>query len=229
MKNEEKKDIPKFYFTNNFLKFHQLFQDNSIARKVFKKGSILLSENNGGDSCVYIEKGWCQYSVIHDSGREKNLFLFGPHTLFPTYTSPKRYHIGEIGTAITDVEGLVLTQKRLNALMDGDHRLTKSVMDNYLEMFNYLIFDSINSSYNNAHIRVCNFLELFSNYLRETDGQTIQMSQEDLAKVVGVSRVQVSHIIAELRRQGIIETGRNQITILNEEKLREYCTGEIIP
>ena len=187
-----------------------------------------MSENNAGDVCIYIERGWCQYAVIHDSGRENNLFLFGPNTLFPTYTSPKRYHIGEIGTAITDVEGLVLSQKKLNALMNADSLLMKSVMDNYLEMFNYLIFDSINSSYNNAYIRVCNFLELFSNYLRETDGQMIRMSQEDLAKVVGVSRVQVSHIITELKRQGIIETGRNQITVQDEGKLREYCTGEII-
>ena len=228
MKRERQNDIPKFYFVDTFESYHKLFQDNCFSRRLFKKGTGLLSMRYDEDICIYIESGWALYSVTHANGKEKNLFLFGKGMLFPTYMSPKQYHIGEKGTALTDIEGLVLSQKKLRQLMYADNILMKRIMDNYMEMFNYLVFDTANSSFNSAYIRVCNLLELFSHYMRETGSRTINISQEDLARFIGISRVQASHVINELKKSGIIKTSRNQIIVNDEEKLREYCTSEIL-
>lgn len=223
-------DIPRFYFTDEFCEFKELFEEHSLGRRIFPKGSTIFSAQEDLDFCLYIEKGLCRYSIMHENGGEKTLFFHGTGSLFPTYSSPKRYRIGEISTAITQVEGIVISQQELKILMEENKALTKQVLNAYLDMFNYLIFESINQIYNNAYIRLCNFFHLYMEYLEKNkeDKYTICFTQEELAKIVGVSRVQISHILKTLREQKIIKNYRNRIVILDEEKLIEQCSGETV-
>lgn len=61
-----------------------------------------------------------------------------------------------------------------------------------------------------------------------SSGLVIAMTQEDLADILGMSRVQITRELTELRSRGILTTMRGKLTITNLSALRALCTDEII-
>ena len=55
------------------------------------------------------------------------------------------------------------------------------------------------------------------------------LTQEELADTLGVSLINVSRGLTQLRHLGIIETKRKTITILEPERLMQLCSGETLP
>lgn len=55
-----------------------------------------------------------------------------------------------------------------------------------------------------------------------------ELTQESLADILGVSLINVSRSLAELRKRGIIATNRKHITILDKGALMALCSGETL-
>lgn len=223
-------DTPKFFFTNEYQQFRSLLKQHSCSERFYPKGDTVFSSETDLDFCLYIDKGLVAYSILHDSGAQKLLFYHGEGSLFPTYKSPKTYAIGEVAYAITDVTGFVISQVDLQHLIDHNIALTKCVLNNYLEMFNFLIFDIMNQCHNTSYVRVCNLLYLYLESRRKTEPSAcmIYITQDELAQFIGVSRVQVSNVFKMLRNEGILENSRGKIKILDVDRLKENCSSEII-
>ncbi|MDF7659010.1 Crp/Fnr family transcriptional regulator [Erwiniaceae bacterium L1_54_6] len=223
-------EIPKFYFSHVFDDLKPLFAQFATGRKSFKKGELIFSSESPLDFCLLIEKGLSSYSVIHESGAVKTLFYHAEGSLFPTYSSLRTYRLLEYNMAVTDVEGLILPQKKLAELMQQHPELMQRVLSAYLDMFNFLLFDSINQSYNSAFVRVCNFLYLYSEYMQDSGMQfyDINLTHEEISNVVAVSRVQVSYIISKLKKESVISSSRGRIRVENKKMLGKYCSGETL-
>lgn len=223
-------EIPRFYFSHVYDDLKPLLAEHAVSRKKFSKGELIFSSESPLDFCMLIEKGLSSYSIIHESGAVKTLFYHAEGSLFPTYSSMREYRLLEYNMAVTDVEGLILPQKKLGELMTTHPVLMQRVLSSYLDMFNFLIFDSINQSYNSAFVRVCNFLYLYSEYLGDTINikHDINLTHEDISNVVAVSRVQVSYIISKLKKELVIASSRGRIRIENRMLLRKYCSGETL-
>ena len=58
-----------------------------------------------------------------------------------------------------------------------------------------------------------------------TNGLEFEMTQEQLAEMLGVSRTFVTRVVARLRDEGTIATRRGVFTIRNDAKLRETACG----
>ena len=54
------------------------------------------------------------------------------------------------------------------------------------------------------------------------------MTQEEVADILGMSRVQVSRELSALRKQGILSTGRGGLTVTSPLKLARLCTSETV-
>lgn len=57
-------------------------------------------------------------------------------------------------------------------------------------------------------------------------GLVIEMTQEEIAGLLGMSRVQVTRELTDLRSKGIIATTRGKLTITNLPALVSFCTEE---
>ena len=60
-------------------------------------------------------------------------------------------------------------------------------------------------------------------------GLVIGMTQEDLADILGLSRVQITRELTGLRNKGIVETSRGKLHITDLPKLSAICTDETLP
>ena len=58
--------------------------------------------------------------------------------------------------------------------------------------------------------------------------EAMKMTQEELADILGMSRVQVSRELSALRKQGILSTGRGGLTVTSPLKLARLCTSETV-
>lgn len=56
----------------------------------------------------------------------------------------------------------------------------------------------------------------------ERDSLTIELTQNDLASTLALSRQTVSRVLGELERQGLIERGRAQVQIRDRQRLRNH-------
>ena len=61
--------------------------------------------------------------------------------------------------------------------------------------------------------------------LSVSDNNVILTTHEDIANMVGTSRITVSKILARLASQGIISTGYRSVTVL-EPELLALCCGD---
>lgn len=59
-------------------------------------------------------------------------------------------------------------------------------------------------------------------------GLVIEMTQEDLADILGISRVHITRELTELRRMGILTTMRGRLTITDFPALVGLCTNETV-
>jgi CRP-like cAMP-binding protein len=222
-------ETPRCFFSRSFDDFQVLLEKHAVCKKIYRPGSIIFSSDQEIDFCMLIERGLSSYSLIHESGAVKTLFYHSTGSLFPTYASMSSYGLLEYNVAVTEVEGWVLPQSTLRELMLSNPDLMERVLRVYLEMFNFLIFDSINQSYNSAMTRVCNFLYLYSYYvdknaILEVD---VNLTHEEISNFVAVSRVQVSYILGKLKSSGVLLTARGKIKILSMNLLRAYCSNEV--
>ena len=55
-----------------------------------------------------------------------------------------------------------------------------------------------------------------------------KMTQEELADILGLSRVQITRELTALRRRGIISTTRGKLTVSDLPALVRLCTDETV-
>ncbi|MEE1430496.1 MAG: helix-turn-helix domain-containing protein [Clostridia bacterium] len=123
---------------------------------------------------------------------------------------------------------MVIPQTNLKRLMQTNLDFDRNVLDHYVEMFNFMIYDSIHQCYSSAYVRLCNFFSIYleNRSQEKVKGNEILLTQEELARIIGVSRVQIGTILNRLRNQKIIETDRRKVIVKDTALLIEQCTEE---
>jgi CRP-like cAMP-binding protein len=93
----------------------------------------------------------------------------------------------------------------------------RSLMDAYVQAFLEQVMVSV--ACNGAHSlkqRLARWLLMMRD---RSDGDTLPITQELLADMLGVQRPSISNAAQELERAGLIERGRRQVTILDRQGL----------
>ena len=93
---------------------------------------------------------------------------------------------------------------------------------------NLFIYESAHQDYNNAFIKVCNLLYLFSIHSPTRTPHRIDLTQQDIADILTISLVNVTNNLARLRKEKIIASHRKWIEITDYPKLVSYCSNETL-
>lgn len=71
------------------------------------------------------------------------------------------------------------------------------------------------------------FLYLYVHYKPDRDC-IVDLTQEEIANLVGISRVQACRALKPLRDMGIIETHSGFIKVLDEARLKAMCSASVV-
>jgi CRP/FNR family cyclic AMP-dependent transcriptional regulator len=193
----------------------------------YPRGSILFGEGEETDFALLIRKGYVKITV---GSRERIVGIRGPEEVVGELAAIEEQPRSASVYAMTDVEALYVSGSEWRKFF-GDHA---SVMHSLVLLLAHRLRESTQKQAESGSLALerrlaMRLLELASLMGdEETGGTAINISQAELAGLVGTSRETVSQVMRQLRQRGIALTGREKITVCDRVKLSQVATGEQI-
>ena len=219
--------IPRYYFSNDYVDFYdELLKQPHTKRKIYKN-TYLWKPGEFIQNIYYIESGICLTSATHEDGHQKILYFTSKGSLAPGFHN-SQFKIEKSITikAITEMEVIEFSRKDIYNMYLTNPQFSAIVFENYAKLINLLIYETAHQEYNNSFLKLCNTLYLFSKNHRSTN--EIKLSQENIADILAINRVNVAKCLSRLRDEGVIIPHRNWIEIIDSKKLEDYCSQETL-
>ncbi len=200
-----------------------------IEKKLtYRAGEYLINERDSSHYSLCINSGYLILGAHLENGSRQifKIIFPGESVGFVNNSSDYSYFV----QAVTDVDVCVINDMSVKKLLEHHHdvaiRLVEILNDNsntyqqYLlgigrktaqEALAYLIMDLSTrlEKENSNHCTAKNELNFFP------------LNQEDMADVLGLTKVHVSRVISKLKKEKLIECGHKKLKVLNKEKLSE--------
>lgn len=202
----------------------RLFGQIHYQVKSYQKNELIVS---GGDPCdrlLIVQKGSVKAEMNDYSGKIIKIedltapqplataFLFGRQNQFPVTVS-----------ATSDVEMVSIPKDEFVKLL----QLNSLILNNYLNTI------STRAQFLSQKLKFLSFKTIkqkIAHFLLEKAGDRlltieIQQSQEQLAEMFGVARPSLARTLGEMVQEGLIETQRRSIKILDKDRMNQLLKG----
>lgn len=220
---------PRYYYADDFRPFHDYFLSQPHTEKAFQKGDLLWQPGRPYENLHYILSGAEMHYAVHESGRRKIISFHGPGTIFPGYRqNDYRIELSLVTQALSDMRVLEFTLPQFTRMFQSNTALSGQVVDWYSMYINRFLFETIHQEFNPSLVKLCNLLYLLTMNQPANSGLMIEMTQEELADILGMSRVQITRELSVLRAKGVISTARGKLTVADLPALARLCTSEAV-
>ena len=220
---------PRYYFADDFRTFYEYFLSHPHTERTFQKGDYLWKPGQPYERVQYYVSGASIHFSEHESGRRKIISFHGPGTVFPGYHT-NYFHIEQSLTtvALSEIKVLEFTVQQFKAMFEENTPLAEGVVNWYSKYVNRFLFETIHQEFNPSQVKLCNLLYLLTMNQPSNSGLVIEMTQEDIADILGMSRVQITRELTDLRNRKVISTNRGRLIITDLPALVSMCTDEIM-
>lgn len=182
-------------------------------QKEYKSGDVILGENAHIRSIPIVIKGTLKVIRTENDGREILLYYIkSGESCIMSFLGGMHNETSKVRAEVEDdaeiyflpMEKVALFIKEYPQWLDYIFRLYHKRFEELLEIINAIAFKKVDE-------RLLNLLEK----KRElTQNKTILITHEQLANELGTARVVVSRLLKQLEENGIVELGRNKITLV---------------
>lgn len=221
--------IPRYYFAHDFEAFHEYFLSCPHTRVQFQKGDFLWTPDTHVAYVYYILSGIALTSLEYENGSRKITSLHSAGTVFPGAHRFEFKIERSISTvALSDVDALRFTNEAFLDMICANRDLTLCTLDWNASYINLLLYESAHQEYNCSFVKLCNLLYLF---LQNSPGGSkgrIDLTQENIAEILTVTRVNAARNLARLRDEKIIIPHRRWIEVTDPDALASYCSRETL-
>ncbi|MEH6702488.1 Crp/Fnr family transcriptional regulator [Parasphingorhabdus sp.] len=191
--------------------------------RTFAKGQIIQQRGDVAKEFWYIESGSVQVGRYGIDGRLTLFALIGAGDTFGELAFMGEFPRTVDAIAGSDCRLIRIGQSELQSLMDSDPAviglLLKTMALTVQEAFD--LIESSRSLSVPQRLAVA-LLQLCGD---QGDGTEIMVTQQDLADLVGVSRVSLGKALARLQGVGLVEPGYGSVTIRDRAALRDMVGG----
>ena len=193
-------------------------------KREYQKSQVLIYEGDPVHSLHYIESGYVKVYNILNSGSERIIFIYGPGDVFPltSYLSGSNimryFYVCMSPVTIRAIPSEDLEQRIKHDLNVGE------TLVGYTTSVNYQFIQRIEIlAVNDARRKV---VALLAFLVKKTGMGTplcelgVNLTQQDLADMSGLTRESTSRQLVRLRKEGVL-LGTNSKSIINETKLEK--------
>ncbi len=120
--------------------------------------------------------------------------------------------------AVTDTDLLALRASVVRRAAERDPRVARALLDELSERVLAFIAE-IPSAFASVRQRVARHLIDLASDSERDSGLRVRIGQQELADAVGTAREVVVRALRDLREEGVLQTGRHGIVILDPERL----------
>lgn len=218
---------PRYCFAHDFSQFYEYFLAQPHCVKNFRKGELLWKPVQPHGKIHYIVSGAEMHYADHENGRRKIISFHSEGTIFPGYSlNDYKIELSLVTVALTDMQVLEFTRPQFKAMFDSNAALRESVINWYSMYVNMFLFETIHQGYNSSLVKISNILYLLS--ANQPQANVITMTQNELAEILSLSRVQLTRGLAALRERKIITTQRGRISVMDMPALALLCSSEAL-
>jgi CRP/FNR family transcriptional regulator, cyclic AMP receptor protein len=195
----------------------------SLTESAVAKGDTLFREGESGDKMFMILDGKVKLGQSSVDGRESLLAVMGPGEIFGELSLFDPGQRTSTATALTDAIVLGLSNEQLRPWLAGRPEVAAALLQalaRRLRRTNEAMADLV---FSDVPGRVAKALmdlgEKFGQVTADGLMVTHDMTQEELAQLVGASRETVNKALADFAQRGWIRLESRQVTILDVERL----------
>jgi CRP/FNR family cyclic AMP-dependent transcriptional regulator len=196
----------------------------------YEAGETLFMENDDpADFAVLILSGRVRVTAVGIDGREVQLAERGPQAIVGELSAIDGQPRSATVTAMEEVQAVVITADRLQGFLNRRRDAMQSLLVAIIGCLRAADRHQVEIRSRKASYHIARrLLELAEQHGDSTDQDAVidlQISKEALGVQVGVTRVTVSRVLAELRKHGVVVgTGRGHI-IVRLRALRQYLSS----
>jgi len=189
-----------------------------LERIACKREQVLVDADDSLDYIYFPDSGVVSLVAVYANGDMIEMATIGREgctglqAAFGAKNSSVRFLVQIPGTAAKMPRPVFA---RAMEAMPSFHDL----MISYLQAFQEQIL--VSCACNGAHNlkqRLARWLLMMRD---RSDGDTLAITQDLLAKMLGAHRPSITHVLRDLERAGLIESGRRQVTILDRQGLKK--------
>ncbi len=181
--------------------------------KHYKAGSIILNENAHIRSIPIVTKGMMKVIRTEEDGREILLYYISAgESCIMSFLGGMHHETSKVKAEVEeDAEILFLSMDKVSLFikeypewLDYIFRLYHKRFEELLEIINAIAFKKADER----------LLQLLRKKAALTQSTIITITHEQLANELGTVRVVVSRLLKQLEENGIVQLGRNKITLV---------------
>lgn len=197
---------------------------NLMSEKTVRRGQSLFQEGDPGDRLFIILEGKIKVGHTSDDGRENLLAVLGPGELIGELTLFDPGPRSSTATAVSPARLLILDHQDLMTYVESNPALAKHLLKALavrLRRTNESLADLVFSDVPGRVAKA--LLDLASRFGQNTpEGLHVphDLTQEELAQLVGASRETVNKSLADFVSRGWIRLEGRAVLLINIERLR---------
>lgn len=180
--------------------------------KTYNEGDVIINDHTYIKSIPIVISGTIKVMRTDDDGREILLYYIkSGESCIMSFLGGLHQDTSKVKAIAEDkTEVLFIPTEKLNVLMkeypewlDYMFRLYHKRFEELLEVVNAIAFKKMDE-------RLMDYLE---KKVKLTGSNTISITHEQLANELGTARVVVSRLLKQLETEGVVELGRNKISL----------------
>jgi CRP/FNR family cyclic AMP-dependent transcriptional regulator len=188
----------------------------------FRRNQVIFLKNDPGDALYLIESGRVKISILNSEGKDLIINIYGAGEVFGEMSVFDGLRRSAAATAQTAVEAWVLSRGAFQQLLEEVPGLAASVISLLSRRLRFTTEQTEMLGLLGAYERVAlKLLQLMPAEIT-TGPYTINLSQQELAAMLGLSREWLNKVLKSFADQGLVKLEWGKIIVSNPEEFKSW-------
>lgn len=189
-----------------------------------RRNATLYAQQDPSDYFYLILRGFMKFYVVRHDGTMLLLEIVGEGGIFGEGAAFDRQPRLVSAAAVTNVQLVRFDPATIREILAADVDLALSLMALMSAKQRTLARKLAQTTTPSAGERLGELLlRLTEHGARTAEEQTVRLTHDQMAAMIGVSRITVTRLLRQLAEQGTIETGHRQVRLLQRRPLERLC------
>lgn len=199
----------------------------SLERHAFDKGQVIFYQGEPGQTMHVIETGRVRIFILSETGQELSVNIYGPGEAFGELALLDGQPRSAGAVAMTKTTTLALRRDDFLHYLETYPGVARRIIEVLSARLRYTTAYAESLAFLHVRGRVAaKLLELAGRHGERTAGRAVelQLTQAELASLVGATRESVNQALRTWREQGLIAIERQKIILLDRPGLEKQVS-----
>ncbi len=195
-----------------------------LRRRAFRRDTMIFHKDQAGDALYIVESGRVRLFVPAEGGEELTVDIAGPGEVFGELALLDGRPRSASAEAVEDAVAYTIDRETFKQALATTPGLAAALIELLSARLRHVTAYAESLAFMDVHSRVARaLLELADRYGVSGDGIEIDLdlTQAELATMVGATRERVNRALAVFRSQGLVELRGRKIVLRDPARLKE--------